>query len=454
MGSRWQTSKLRRLEMITHRPIIQAALDEFGASKSAAFCLPIPNTTPQLFVAAGEADWIRKLLASSPNSEALALPQLPEPAEWALQLAAQAWCDPTCSDIEMDSRLATVFAQQLTKLATSYEASKPAIPLAAISADRSARAVPDGYKLIAGHAYGQRYISLTEPAGKIIINAYEQGAPEMFAFLSAFAAAPATSLPASEAKPDGIGTMIAKHEFARRWDEASQRKNDDSVTSEFLTWLQNEAAREGVAANVAWNAGVAWARASLLASEPASWKKDCITLTALQLRHALDFTAPDFDTDEDQREMEVSIAWAPAGATHTDKGDPDPAGYKVWMTDYPEEGSIPLDESPAGFPVKAVVPKDVSAVPLTKSLQSWKDIEVVSRIIRRAGKTVKQVRNPGVTARDSIILANYIVELQDVIQTLMTSIAASPAAPEPLLAGVVASDEPSRRGFSPLDQLP
>jgi len=84
-----------------------------------------------------------------------------------------------------------------------------------------------------------------------------------------------------------------------------------------------------------------------------TWHKDCITLTALQLRHALDFAAPDFDTDEDQRETEVSIAWAPEGATHTDEGDPDPAGYKVWLTDYPEEGSIPLDESPAGFPVKS-----------------------------------------------------------------------------------------------------
>lgn len=87
-------------------------------------------------------------------------------------------------------------------------------------------------------------------------------------------------------------------------------------------------------------------------SEP-TWHRDCITLSALQLRHALSFAAPDFDTDEDQRETQVSIAWAPAGATHTDEGDPDPAHYKVWLTDYPEEGSMPLDESPAGFPVKS-----------------------------------------------------------------------------------------------------
>ena len=72
---------------------------------------------------------------------------------------------------------------------------------------------------------------------------------------------------ASASEHESIGTQIAKAEFAKRWDEAAQRKCDESVTPEFLRWLQDEAYREGVAANVAWNAGVAWARAS--ASEPA-----------------------------------------------------------------------------------------------------------------------------------------------------------------------------------------
>lgn len=53
-------------------------------------------------------------------------------------------------------------------------------------------AVPEGWKLVSGEAYGQRYVSVVEdkPAGKIIVNAYEQGAPAMFAFLSSLAAAP------------------------------------------------------------------------------------------------------------------------------------------------------------------------------------------------------------------------------------------------------------------------
>jgi hypothetical protein len=64
---------------------------------------------------------------------------------------------------------------------------------------------------------------------------------------------------------------------------------------------------------------------------------------------------------------------------------------------------------------------DESSVPLTQSLQSWKDIEVVSRIRNNAGKTVKEVRNPSVTARDSIILANYIAEQEAVIHKLMAA---------------------------------
>ena len=59
---------------------------------------------------------------------------------------------------------------------------------------------------------------------------------------------------------DDIGTQLAKIEFAKRWDEAAQRECDQAVTPEFLRWLQDEAHREGVGANVAWNAGVAWAR--------------------------------------------------------------------------------------------------------------------------------------------------------------------------------------------------
>lgn len=67
-----------------------------------------------------------------------------------------------------------------------------------------------------------------------------------------------------------------------------------------------------------------------------------ITLTALNLRNALDFVAPDFETDEDQRETEVTICWAPD--RQSIDGDHLPAGYYCWLADYPEEGCIPLDQ--------------------------------------------------------------------------------------------------------------
>ncbi|MFM6987103.1 MAG: hypothetical protein ACKOXG_00340, partial [Arenimonas sp.] len=82
-----------------------------------------------------------------------------------------------------------------------------------------------------------------------------------------------------------------------------------------------------------------------------------VTLNAAQLRHALEFVAPDFDADPDQRESEVTIAWRDAGVVADDDGNPEPAGYVAWITDYPEEGALPLQESwdvmPADAPAQA-----------------------------------------------------------------------------------------------------
>src|ERR1700686_2768651 len=78
--------------------------------------------------------------------------------------------------------------------------------------------------------------------------------------------------------------------------------------------------------------------------------KEAFTLTARQLRNALDFVAPDFDKEEDQRDTEVTIGWAEDGVTKDDEGNGDPAGYRCWLADYPEEGCIPLlDEYPSSI---------------------------------------------------------------------------------------------------------
>ena len=70
-----------------------------------------------------------------------------------------------------------------------------------------------------------------------------------------------------------------------------------------------------------------------------------VTINAAQLRHALDFAAPDFDRDVDQRETDVTIAWREAGEVIGDDGQPEPSGHVAWLTEYPEEGCLPLQES-------------------------------------------------------------------------------------------------------------
>ena len=67
-----------------------------------------------------------------------------------------------------------------------------------------------------------------------------------------------------------------------------------------------------------------------------------ITLSGYSLLQALDYIAP--ERAPDQLETLASIQWGDARTT--DDGI-DPAGYYCWITDYPEEGSIPLADEPA-----------------------------------------------------------------------------------------------------------
>lgn len=63
-----------------------------------------------------------------------------------------------------------------------------------------------------------------------------------------------------------------------------------------------------------------------------------VTLNGAQLLQALDFIAPDRDTDPQQLECELTISFAdgPAGG-----------GYYCYCTDYPDEGAIMLDAETA-----------------------------------------------------------------------------------------------------------
>ena len=77
-----------------------------------------------------------------------------------------------------------------------------------------------------------------------------------------------------------------------------------------------------------------------LCNEP---KKDFIVITGRQLKNALEFVAPDCPKDEDQLDTEVCIGFAPERVID---GETLPAGLMVWLAEYPEEGAIPLDDSP------------------------------------------------------------------------------------------------------------
>ena len=78
--------------------------------------------------------------------------------------------------------------------------------------------------------------------------------------------------------------------------------------------------------------------------------KTLVTLTGAQLVQALDYIAPDRDTDADQLECEASISF---GDGHSGKG------YYCWATDYAEEGAILLEEAlPEGYDVAAQPAQD------------------------------------------------------------------------------------------------
>lgn len=84
------------------------------------------------------------------------------------------------------------------------------------------------------------------------------------------------------------------------------------------------------------------------------------TLTALQLRDALEFINPD-ENDEDQLESEITFKYCEEGKTP--KGDDNlhlPEGWYCWITEYPEEGCY----GPLGVRLQPLLEKET---PWTKA---------------------------------------------------------------------------------------
>lgn len=144
-------------------------------------------------------------------------------------------------------------------------------------------------------------------------------------------------------------------------------------------------------------------RAEIEAQEPGKQRND-ITLNASQLRHALDFAAPDFAQDGDQREVEVSIGWRDAGEVLDDDGHPEPAGYVAWLTEYPEEGCIPLLESWESAPVPAQAVPDWWRLVLAEARDLFA-MYADSHRARGPEHASKAARNEAMAAKISAVLA-------------------------------------------------
>lgn len=70
-----------------------------------------------------------------------------------------------------------------------------------------------------------------------------------------------------------------------------------------------------------------------------------VVLTGAQLLEALDFIAPDRETDAEQLESEVTIVYLEAHEAPIDDDKKRmPEGLYMFITDYPEEGCVPLFE--------------------------------------------------------------------------------------------------------------
>ncbi len=80
------------------------------------------------------------------------------------------------------------------------------------------------------------------------------------------------------------------------------------------------------------------------------WMGSGVTITAKQLREALEFCNPDGPEDEDQMETELTI-WMRETDAVSDEGEPLPRGLYCHLTEYPEEGCMPLFEVPANVKV-------------------------------------------------------------------------------------------------------
>ncbi len=112
-----------------------------------------------------------------------------------------------------------------------------------------------------------------------------------------------------------------------------------------------------------------------------------VTLNGAQLLQALDFIAPDRDTDPQQLECELTISFAdgPAGS-----------GYYCYCTDYPDEGAIMLDAEAPAAPVAAQ--PDVTQQTLDDVMAGIPARDAEIEALRKENEQLRQAINRPVSA--------------------------------------------------------
>lgn len=180
-----------------------------------------------------------------------------------------------------------------------------------------------------------------------------------------------------QAERDELDNLLSRFErhaqrFGELW-ERCQGKGWPTKESDEFTALRDDklpALKKRIRAALA--AQQAAPQADQQAVRPdKEWQRNTVKLTAAQLAEALEFVAPDYFVDDEQHEHEVCISWAPDGTVPHDEGGFEPAGYVVWLAEYPEEGCMPLDgQNPtphrrAPFAPAALAAQQAEREPLT-----------------------------------------------------------------------------------------
>lgn len=152
---------------------------------------------------------------------------------------------------------------------------------------------------------------------------------------------------------DGLRPLLPVSYLGRPLHEAAQEYMAHLIDSAFRA---SEAHVQTMEKLMAAQARIAELEAA--PTQPAN-AEPVIRLNGHQLLAALDFIAP--DRTDDQLETDACIQYGPA---RTDDGETEGPGYFCWYSEYPEEGSLFLDEAPVAQPAQAEQPKAAQQEPV------------------------------------------------------------------------------------------